>query len=171
MTGQPDAARRLDRRGCAGLCSGAVAAGVGLLGEYFPFEDWRGTPVLVRLDGSIDLDAPDDGPLDRTTPAARSVRWTGWVKPPMSGRYRFHADVPGARVLVSRRLVGGADAQPDIELAAGRFYPITVEVSRITPGKEAARVRLDWTPPHGVRFAVPRALLYAPAESVVPPAT
>lgn len=148
------------------LCSSATAAGVGLRGEYFADEGCRGAPLLVRLDAGIDFDATLDWPADRRAQRPRSVRWTGWVKPAITGAYRFHTSAASARVLVSRQpLAGaGADAQAQIELAAGRYYPITIELGHVDAA--AGRIRLEWTAPHGARFAVPRALLYLPSEGV-----
>jgi len=148
------------------MCSSASVAGVGLLGEYYVSERWVGRPVLTRTDGAIDFDASLDWPAQEHPQRPRSVRWTGWIKPPLTGRYRFHADVPGTRILVSRQLVAGGDAQGGIELAAGRFYPITVELSEIAGLGSEARLRLEWTAPHGARFVVPRALLYMPTDAV-----
>ncbi|WP_280152731.1 PA14 domain-containing protein [Piscinibacter sp. XHJ-5] len=148
------------------LCSSANAAGVGLRGEYFPEEGCRGVPLLVRLDSSIDFDASLDWPPDRAGERPLSVRWSGWIKPALAGRYRFHAGADHARVLVARQPMAGAgaDAQAQIELAAGRYYPITVELDRIAGANN--RIRLEWTAPHGARFAVPRALLYLPTDAV-----
>ena len=148
------------------LCSSATAAGVGLRGEYFADAGCRGAALLVRLDAGIDFDAGLDWPADRRGPRPRSVRWTGWVKPAVTGAYRFHTGSAPARVLVSRQpLAGaGAGAQAQIELAAGRYYPITIELDHVDAA--AGRIRLEWTAPHGARFAVPRALLYLPSEGV-----
>ena len=149
----------------AAMCTSANVAGVGLRGEYYASERWGGRPLLTRTDGEIDFDASFDWPAaERQRPL--SVRWTGWIKPPLTGRYRFHTNVPGARILVSRQLVAGADAQGDIEMAAGRFYPITVELSTVEELGSSARLRLEWTAPHGARFVVPRALLYMPTDAV-----
>jgi hypothetical protein len=122
--------------------------------------------MLVRLDGGIDFDASLDWPGDRARHRPRSVRWSGWVKPAIAGRYRFHAGVADARILVSQQLLAGPAAEPQagIDLDAGRFYPISVEVDRLAPAAE--RIRLDWTAPHGARFAVPRALLYLPMDGI-----
>jgi hypothetical protein len=149
----------------AELCSGANAAGVGLRGEYFAAERCAGAPVVVRLDGAIDF----DGSFDLPGPAPRSVRWSGWVRPPLSGHYRFHAGPADARIVVARQPLGGPDAAPGVELSAGRFYPILVELDRVALAN--ARVRLEWTAPHGARFLVPRALLYLPTEGLVPART
>lgn len=148
----------------AGLCSSANAAGVGLRGEYFAEERWQGGALLIRIDDCIDFDASLDWPAEHARHPPRSVRWSGWIKPPISGRYRFHADMADARVLVSRHTLSGPGAMPDIEMTAGRFHPIVVELAQVSAA--TTRFRLEWTPPHGARFVVPRPLLYMPTESV-----
>lgn len=149
----------------ADICSAANAVGVGLRGEYFSEASLRGPVALVRVDGVVDFDPVMNWPADI---AARpvSVRWTGWVKPPLSGRYRFHADAPNMQIRVARNLVAGVGAAPDekVEMAAGRFYPIEVVVSQLTDSD--MRIRLEWTAPHGARYVVPKALLHLPTETV-----
>jgi len=151
------------------MCSAANAAGVGLRGEYFARERCAGAPLLVRLDGAIDFDTSFDMPAEGTQRRPRSARWSGWVKPPITGHYRFHAGTPDARIVVARQALTGPDAAADVELSAGRFYPIVVELDRIAAADE--RIRLEWTAPHGARFLVPRALLYLPTEGLVPSRT
>lgn len=56
----------------------------------------------------------------------------------------------------------GASVQAMIELTAGCFYPITVEVQHLD--RVGGRLRLEWTTPYGVRFAIPQALLFMPTE-------
>jgi hypothetical protein len=49
-------------------------------------------------------------------------------------------------------------------MAAGRFYPIQIELARSAAVEQA--LRLEWTAPHGARYVVPKALLFAPTDSV-----
>ena len=152
----------------AETCTAANAVGVGLRGEYFADESWRGASLLVRVDSSVDFDASLDWPSGQALVRPRSARWSGWVKAPISGFYRFHAEAPSLRVQIARQWLAGADAAADatLEMAAGRFYPISVDVSRFSAS--ATRLRLEWTAPHGARFVVPRALLFLPSESIIP---
>ena len=147
----------------ADLCGAGNAVGGGLRGEYFPAPDFAGPPSLSRVDKLIDFDASFDAASESQQPKPRSVRWTGWVKPPLTGRYRFHADAPGVSVSVARTLVAGpgADKDASVEMAIGRFYPITVEVRAVDPNFNG-RWRLEWTAPHGMRYVVPTALLFLP---------
>jgi hypothetical protein len=148
-----DAARR------SALCTSKDAAGVGLSGSYFAEHGCRGTPLLVRIDSVVDFDAGLDWPAERAARRPQSVSWRGWVRAPLDGRYRFHLDVVGATVHVARQdlLVAGAS----IDLRAGRYYPIEATIPSIPDA--TARIRLEWTAPHGARYVVPRALLQLPS--------
>ncbi|WP_084360384.1 PA14 domain-containing protein [Hydrogenophaga palleronii] len=153
----------------ADMCTSANPAGVGLRGEYFDKAFLKGSPRLVRTDGVVDFDQAVKWPSGTTQKPVSSVRWSGWVRAPISGGYRFHADAPGMRVLIARKLVAGGDAPADekVELAAGRFYPIEVTVDRLA--NSVARIRLEWTAPHGARYVVPKALLNLPTETATAP--
>jgi len=150
------------------LCSARNAVGVGLRGEYFAKVEWQGVPLLSRTDPSIDFDASLDWPSH--TPAPRSVRWQGWVKAPISGTYRFHVEAAPARVSVARQDVVGGDRGQSlpIELQAGRFYPITVEIAHLD-ARPRGPLMLEWTAPHGARYVVPRSLLFLPTETAMRP--
>lgn len=150
----------------ADICTAANAVGVGLRGEYFAETNLRGTAVLVRVDDVVDFDASILQLSESGARKVSSVRWSGWIKAPISGQYRFHAEAPSMKVRVSRVLVAGADAPPDVgvDMAAGRFYPIDVVVNEIIDSP--TRIRLEWTAPHGSRYVVPKTLLQLPTEAV-----
>lgn len=148
------------------LCSSANATGSGLQGEYFAAPRLRGKPAQVRLDGPLDLDGQLDWPAGAGGVARpRSVRWSGWLKAPLSGSYALHFDQPLANVWIGRQqmVTKGNTADTRIELAAGRFYPVTIELADFTPGTE--RVRLEWTGPSGSRYVIPRGLLFGPTAT------
>lgn len=152
----------------ADLCSTDNTKGTGLRGVYFEHGLDQGAPLLVRTDGTVDFDASFDWPgpaLGGRLPG--SARWQGWIKPMVSGHYRFHSDQPTASVTVARQPMAGTDASSGvtIELTAGRFYPITLEVQRLASIN--GRLRLEWTTPYGARFVVPQALLFMPTESLI----
>lgn len=140
-------------------CSNRNAAGTGLRGDYFAAADMKGAPLLSRVDATIEFDASLDWPADKGRDLPRSARWQGWIKAPLSGRYRFHAD-PGMRITVSGLPMAGGEAPADagLELTLGSFYPIVMEADL----SGLNRVSLEWTAPHGVRYVIPRALLFLP---------
>lgn len=158
---------RADAR--ADMCSASNAVGVGLRGEYFAAPSLRGAAALVRVDDIVDFDQSIQWPMDDKAQKVSSVRWSGWIKPPLSGAYRFHADAPNMQVFLAREQVAGEGVAPTnkVDLAAGRFYPIEVVVSELTDSPD--RIRLEWTAPHGARFVVPKALLHLPSETVATP--
>jgi len=143
------------------LCSARNPVGAGLRAEYFARDRWHGPPLMTRTERLNDLVDVVDVPE-----GARSARWKGWIKAPMSGRYRFHAGLANARIVVARHELAGPDALVDasVELAAGRFYPILIEAGSIGPA--IGHLELQWTAPHGARYAVPASLLHLPTESV-----
>jgi len=150
------------------LCSNSNPTGVGLRGEYFAKEKFQGAPLLVRTDAGIDFDSNFDWRAESGgSQAPKSVRWTGWVRPPVTGRYRFHVQAEGATITVARKLLTGSNDPSDayVELHAGRYAPVMIEMSQVPVGAE--RIRFEWTTPYGARFVVPRALLFTPTESVI----
>lgn len=151
----------------ADICTAANAVGVGLRGEYFPQPYLRGTPRIVRVDDVIDFDRSIKGPAGEASQAVSSVRWSGWVKAPLSGKYRFHADAPGMQIMVAHKPVAGKGSLQEerVDLDAGRFYPIEIVVNQLTDSE--TRIRLEWTAPHGARYVVPKALLHLPTDTVV----
>lgn len=152
------------------LCSGANIVGVGLRGEYFAAPHWQGQPLLVRTDVAVDFAGLADLPNESGQALPASVRWSGWIKAPTSGSYRFHLQPSQARMSISRQDVKAADSVAEsepVEMVAGRFYPIQVEVDELKEGQ--LPVRLEWTAPHGARYLIPRALLNLPTETVAVP--
>jgi len=147
------------------LCSDTNASGVGLRGEYFVTSGLNDAPLIVRTDSVVDFDPAADFKEEGGNRRFQSARWTGWVKPPISGRYRFHLGETVATITVSRQIVAGPGVPADafVELTAGQFAPIRVELDQIPA--LGGRVRLEWTPPFGSRFVVPRAALFLPADT------
>ncbi|MDO8903532.1 hypothetical protein [Hydrogenophaga sp.] len=149
----------------ADMCTSANAVGVGLRGEYFPGEIGKGTPLLVRIDSPVLFDDSLNWP-DNLGKRPRSVRWSGWIKAPLTGTYRFHADAKGLSVSIAQRVVAGAGVSPPVpvDMSVGRFYPILLELSEVGP--DMGEIRLEWTAPHGARYLVPRSLLFLPSDTV-----
>ena len=150
----------------ADLCSSANAIGVGLRGEYFSADGWRGHPDAVRTDTTVNFDSPTE--LSRACGLQQigSVRWTGWVRAHVSGRFRFEGGSPRVRVVVSNLDQSGpqVNSTAGIQLSAGRYYPVRVELDRVSTAQLV--VSLQWTAPYGARYIIPRELLFLPSDSV-----
>jgi hypothetical protein len=142
-------------------CSNRNSTGVGLKGEYFAQRAIRGELLLSRIDSTVEFGQSLDWPADRAAGRPQSARWRGWIKAPLSGHYRFHGE-PSARIKVGGLPMAGPAASPDasLEMVAGSLYPIVMEIDSF----DAQRVSLEWTAPHGVRYVIPRALLFLPTS-------
>lgn len=150
----------------AELCSPLNASGTGLRGEYFARNFAMGVVLLVRTDSTIDFDDGFEWPAPLVGARPKSARWTGWIRPALAGSYRFHTNQEAASLVVARQPLLGeeASATASIELNAGRYYPITLQINHIAAMK--GRLRLEWTAPHGARYLIPRALMFLPSERV-----
>jgi PA14 domain len=154
----------------ANVCSAREAKAAGLTAEYFAQKNLAGQALLVRAEGPPDHAWPIAG--EDVKSAVRSARWRGWVRPPFSGRFRFHTGMPGARISVSGQNLTGDDRT--VELYAGRYHPIQVELRELPVPLPAAGLtaaaspalpplKLSWTTPFGAR---PCAVLFPPSETV-----
>jgi beta-glucosidase len=151
--------------GPAHLRPAAGASEQGLAGEYFKGRDLAGTPILRRLDPTVDFrwfrGAPTDEPVARgELPAERalggddySVRWTGKLLPPVSGEHELVVTAnDGVRLWVDQRLLidawksGGPTRvhRAQVPLLAGQAHDIRLEYFE---GERDAEVRLGWLPP------------------------
>ena len=122
----------------------------GLQGEYFS-GDFAGTPQTVRVDPLVDLQLfqPDAHAL--TPPAGLkefSVRWTGFLTPAESGRYRIGLLGSMHRMWLDDKLIVDDpklhDAKSDttiVELTQGHRYALKIEYM-----KGAFGTKLVWLP-------------------------
>src|SRR5204863_9082328 len=62
-------------------------SGSGLKGEYFNNPELKGAPALARTDTQVNFDWGAFSPAPELTPQDFSVRWTGKLTPPVSGKY------------------------------------------------------------------------------------
>lgn len=116
------------------LLTATAGAQHGLLGEYYNGTNFE-SKVMSRVDSKIDFN------WDRVSPAAGmnssdySIRWTGRLKTPKSGKYVFSATVDdGIRVWVGDTQVIDAWGLHDSEsfsgtvtLEANKYYDLKVE--------------------------------------------
>ncbi|MDG2538591.1 glycoside hydrolase family 3 C-terminal domain-containing protein [Dyella jiangningensis] len=138
----------------------------GLKAEYFRGNDFASTPVLTRVDPKIgfqwDHGTPTDDlimrgelPSDRALAIHEfSVRWSGQLLPPMSGRYEVSAPASdGYRLYVDGHLVldawGGDPTakRPNsafVDLKAGKAYDVRLEYANNSQNHD---VRLAWRLP------------------------
>ncbi len=148
------------------MCGASNPIGVGLQGEYFGTSHLKGKVLIVRMDNSIDFYISKNWPRKRSGEILKSVRWMGWLKAPVSGLYQFHLDSPSSSLTLARELLIGERARSvsSKNLEAGKFYPIKIEVENID--EKNSHLRFEWTTPYGVRYVLPRSMLYLPMGTV-----
>jgi beta-glucosidase len=166
------------------LRSGRGAAERGLRASYHRGRGFDSAPVLTRIDRRVDFRWDRGAPTDELVargelPAAQalagdqfSVRWTGELLPPVTGRYRLQvAANDGVRLSLDGRLI--IDAWSDaprlrgqvveVDLVADR--PVALELDYYEAERDAA-VRLAWTLP-GAKSPFDEALAAAREADVV----
>lgn len=111
-------------------------------------------PVFTRIDPRIDFDWRDGAPRQDMHDDDFGVRWTGYLAPPVTGKYQLGATGLNAyevyfngKRLVSRDNVHERGYEYEsVDLEAGKLYPIRVDFHEVHGD---ADVRLVWAPPHG----------------------
>ena len=152
--------------GCSGPDSGC---GGGLLGQYYAYNDWQGTPV-TRVDSNIDLPfgnsdffgKPYDVPLpeagSRRAWPLKSATWTGQIKADRSEPYTFYLScdneawlyINGSELI--HRSAGGAanvvqfQAAAPIAMQARQWVDIEVRWREYDPGTPS-HVSVKWSSP------------------------
>lgn len=109
----------------------------GLQGQYFANPNWEGTAALTRQDSTVDFIWVEAGPIPGVPGDSLSVRWTGTLVAPQSGRYRL-----GLRACNAGRFFWGEDLKFEFDnihhpltrsftvtLKAGQAYPLTLEMA------------------------------------------
>ena len=156
----------------------------GLKGEYFRGKEFAGKPVLSRVDPRVafrwDRGAPTDtmvaqGELTQATALGvddYSIRWTGKLLPPASGKYELVVGAnDGFRLHIDGKLLSdGWEPNPRvvsksafIDLEGGKSYDIKLEYFE---ADRDAEVRLAWRLP-GAKPPLEEALDAARAADVV----
>jgi len=126
-----------------------------LTGEYFDNREVKGTPVLKRADADLNFDWGALSPAATLQPQNYSVRWTGKLTAPVSGKYLLGAAGNGGlrvyvdgQVLVEDSVNGRTKTlTKEVELEAGRSYEIRFEY--VAAQNTFAAAKLVWSPPNG----------------------
>ena len=123
----------------------------GLTGEYYDGSNFE-KKVLTRTDQKIDFYWNNEAPARGINPQEYSIRWTGQIKAPKSGKYMFRAKVDdGIRVKVGGQSVINAWGLNDegkfmgyIDLQEGQLYNLEVEYFN---GLLEGEIQLFWQLP------------------------
>jgi DNA-binding beta-propeller fold protein YncE/4-amino-4-deoxy-L-arabinose transferase-like glycosyltransferase len=151
----------------------------GLIAYYYRNEEWEGEaalehqkePGLSRVEGSLDLNWPDEAPWARPELALSgvegqgrragpfSVEWRGVLYAPYYGPYLLKLEAPAkAQLYLDENLLldGSGVMAQEITLAEGNH------ALRVRAVGAEGRVRLQWQTPGGEEAVVPTWALYRP---------
>jgi beta-glucosidase len=125
----------------------------GLKGEYFNNRDLSGEPVLMRQDEQIDFNWGSLNPADKVNADNFSIRWTGKITAPDTGKYSmgvwgngaFKLYLDGKPIVEDTKNPRTKTLLKDVELEKGRSYDMRIEY--IENANHYASARLIWSPP------------------------
>jgi len=153
------------------------SGGTGLKGTYYNGTALSGTPLLTRIDTTINFEltyskqplvlspAPGIVPEDKY-----SVRWTGRVQPLYAETYTFYTvSDDGIRLWVNGVLLvdnwtdqGATEKSGTITLVAGQKYDIVIEYYE---NAGEAVTKLYWSSASTPKTIVPKSQLFPPVET------
>lgn len=124
----------------------------GLKGEYFSNSEWKGTPVLTKTDTSINFNYGDGSPDPKVPSNNFSIRWTGKLIGPVTGKVKFAiGSDDGSYLYINGKMVidnGGDHAEQfnsaELQMEKGKRYDIRMEVFEHGGGASA---KLGWQDP------------------------
>ena len=143
----------------APTCAQTAPPTGGLRAEYYEGINFD-KQVLTRRDATIAFDWGHQPPAPGVPAEYFSVRWTGWLVPPASGRYVFHITVDdGMRIWVNNQLILNEwRGQPRstyaaaIDLKAGEPYHLRVDYCQYILD---TRAQLTWERPDAPKAPPP----------------
>jgi beta-glucosidase len=155
------------------LTLGGSGSSAGLKGEYFNNRELKGEPVLVRTDAQLNFEWGAMRPAPQVAEDNFSVRWTGKLVAPESGKYLLgFAGNGGVRLLIDGQPLIEDSANrrtrtltKEIQLEAGRSYDVRVEYQE--NANQYAAAKLVWAPPSAERTLREDALSKARQADVV----
>jgi uncharacterized delta-60 repeat protein len=143
----------------------STGGGTGLIGNYFNNMDFT-SPAFTRLDTNINFNwgANSPDPSKMSDPDTFSVRWTGYITVPTTGRYTFYTTTDdGARLTINGTKVidklvpqAATEWSGSIDLVAGQKYALTMEYFDRYGGAQA---KLQWSGPNLTKQIVPQSVL------------
>ncbi|MBL8432209.1 MAG: putative baseplate assembly protein, partial [Dechloromonas sp.] len=141
-----------------------AGSGSGLLGQYYRGKGFRELR-LSRTDAMVNFDWGAGSP-DPSVPADQfSVRWSGWIQPPVTGQFTFFVTADdGLRLWIDNRLIidfwidqGATERSGAASLRADHKHDIRLEYYE---NGGSATCRLAWSGPGVSKAVVPAARLY-----------
>ena len=114
-----------------------AGTGHGVLAEYFDNPEFQGTPKISRV---------EPRPYLAFQQGRDSIRWTGTLRPPVTGEYTFAIGggfrTPTTHLFLDDQELAAASLHTQLE--AGHAYKLRVE---FRPQGPAGSVQISWIPP------------------------
>lgn len=132
----------------------------GLLGQYFKGVELASPPMLKRVDAQVNFDWPE-APAPGLPADQFSVRWSGTVQSPATGRFTFITESDdGVRLWVEGRLLidnwtdhaPSEDKSTEFMMEDGKRYEVIMEVYENGGG---AAAKLMWSGPSTLKQPIP----------------
>jgi hypothetical protein len=136
----------------------------GLLGQYFLNKTLSGSPVLTRIDPTLNFDWNQQSPSPLIPREGYSVLWTGRVQAKYSETYSFClSSDDGARMVINGQVLVSnwtdhsvTENCGSIQMQANMRYQIKVQFYQNTGG---ATLKLTWSSPSQTKVTVPSSSL------------
>jgi beta-glucosidase len=131
---------------------------MGLQGEYFANQEFRGAPALTRIDREVNFDWGGGAPAPGIPAERFSIRWTGSIVPAETGdvELSIRSD-DGSRLYVNGELFidnwgdhAGLTKSRQIRLEKGKALAVKLDFYQ---GLGGALVQLGWRPMHNELLA------------------
>jgi beta-glucosidase len=124
----------------------------GIKGEYFNTRNWEGDPVYTRIDDQINFYWEQNTPSLKMEDDNYSVRWSGYLIPPVSGKYQLgtwampviSVEFDGEEIFKANNTHHANHIEKEVELEAGRRYKIVYKYANTTGDGD---VKLLWAMP------------------------
>ncbi len=140
-----------------------TAFGSGLHTEYFATSDWTGRPVAVSTQPEIQYDWRDAAPVPEVRTYNYSVRWSGTLRVPAAGKYRFTVESGSAfpyspketyRFVLDGKVLAEGDLNPGRPSGAARASGASPTAPPAMSGSTPARIEVTFadTNPHDFRL-------------------
>ena len=129
----------------------------GLRGEYFNNRELKGEPAVVRTDSGINFEWGAMSPANGVAEDNFSVRWTGKLSPPESGKYVLgisgnggvRLSIDGQTLIEEMNNRRTRSLTKEIELQSGRSYEVRLEY--FENSNQYSSIKLNWSTPNGER--------------------
>jgi len=143
----------------------------GLKGEYYNNDNLIGNPVLKRIDKEINFDWGRNAPAEGINDNNFSVRWTGKIKAPKTGKIRLAiSSNDGSKLYINQKLLvhnWGLHAtkmkSSEIFVTKGQEYDIMIEYFE---AGNNANIKLEWQLKEPPRLFDPQAVKIAQESDI-----